>query len=166
MTVPAWRRDTHENGNKEGYEDATTAAEKLLKHTMQKLNGKAGREYFSKSETFTKRVPLLKTARKIYRLCKKANLIYPTKVWHFKKRQKLVLKAILTADDMFTYLTLFNEEKHIPQIEFWTGLVVKVDKLLRSWIKSDERRKQALKEKKRALREERLKSAESLKSQP
>ncbi len=166
MTVPAWRRDTHENGNKEGYEDATTAAEKLLKHTMQKLNGKAGREYFSKSETFTKRVPLLKTARKIYRLCKKANLIYPTKVWNFKKRQKLVLKAILTTDDMFTYLTLFNEEKHIPQIEFWTGLVVKVDKLLRSWIKSDERRKQALKEKKRALREERLKSAESLKSQP
>ncbi len=166
MTVPAWRRDTHENGNKEGYEDATTAAEKLLKHTMQKLGGKAGREYFSKSETFTKKIPLLKTARKIYRLCKKANLIYPTKVKHFKKRQKLVLEAILATDDIFTYLTLFNEEKHIPNVEFWTGLAVKVDKLLRSWIRSDEKRKQALKERKRALRAELRKGMESLRSLP
>lgn len=166
MTVPAWRRDTHEKGTKEGYEDATTAAEKLLKHTMQKIGGRAGREYFSKSDTFTKRIPLLKTARKIYRLCRKANLIYPTKVKHYNKRHKLIIKAILATDDMFAFLTIFNEEKHIAHIEFWVGLVTTLDKLLRGWLKSDEKRRQKLKEDKRELRYKLRNSMKQLKALP
>lgn len=155
MSVPKWRRLTHgkiKEGAKEDWQDATTAAEKLLKHTMQKINGKEGRAYFSKSETFTKRFPLLKTARKIYRLCKKANLIFPTKPKDFKRRLKKVKKALCVLDDMYTFLTLFNEDKPIPECEYWVGLVDDTGNLLAGWLKSDGTRRRKMKAEKRALR--------------
>lgn len=144
MAVPSWRRLTHENG-KQGWQDATTAAEELFKYTLQKINGKAGREYFSKSETFTKRFPLLKTSRKIYRLCKKANLIYPTRVRDFKRRRKKLEKALCAVDDMYTFLTLFNEEKRIEHIEHWVGLINDTGNLLAGWLKSDNKRQEEMK---------------------
>ncbi len=146
MSVPKWRRDSHENGNKKGWQDATTAAEKLFKHTLQKTGGPGGRRYFSKSDTFTRKFPLLKTSRDVFRLCKHANLIYPTQPRHFKIRRKILIKAYCTADDMFTYLTAFNEEKRIDGLEYWTKLVNDVVSLLAAWLKSDEERLRKMKE--------------------
>lgn len=166
MSVPKWRRDSHENGNKKGYQDATTAAEKLFKHTLQKTGGPGGRKYFSKSDTFTRKFPLLKTSRKVFRLCKRANLIYPTKPRHFKLRRKILTKAYCVVDDMFTYLTAFNEEKRIDGLEHWTGLINDVANLLTAWLKSDEERLQKLKADKRKLRYELKREMKNLKNLP
>ena len=76
MSVPAWRRDTHENGKRKDYLDVIIDSEKLLFHTITKISGNKGRLYFSKSETFTKKIPLLEVARKIYHDLRKANLLH------------------------------------------------------------------------------------------
>lgn len=165
MSVPLWRRLTHGN-TKEDWQDATTAAEKLFKHTMQRINGQEGRAYFSKSETFTKRFPLLKTARKIYRLCKKANLIFPTKPRHFKQRRKKIEKALCLVDDMYTFLTLFNEDKQIKNCEHWVKLINDTGNLLGAWLKSDDNRKKKMKDEKRALRYSLRKGMKELKALP
>lgn len=137
MSVPKWRRDTHENGKKRGWLDVTIAAEKLLKHTMQKISGRKGREYFAKADTFTKRIPLLQTAEKIYHDCKKANLIRVKTKADYEKRHDLQIEALLSADDLLTYLTIFNEEKPIENLEAWVALEDDVEKRLRGWIRSD-----------------------------
>ncbi len=137
MTVPKWRRDTHENGKKKGWMDVTIAAEKLLQHTITKVGGAKGRAYFSKSDTFTKRIPLLQTAHKVYHDCKKANLIYVKTQADFDKRHDLQIEALLAADDLLTYLTIFNEEKEIENLEYWVQLEDDTERLLRAWIKSD-----------------------------
>ena len=166
MSVPKWRRDSHEKGNKKGWQDATSAAEKLFKHTLQKIGGKAGRAYFSKSDTFTRKFPLMKTSRKVFRLCKRANLIYPTKPQHFKQRRKALAKAFCAVDDMYTFLTAFNEEKTIEGLEYWTKLINDVGNLLIGWMKSDEERKQKMKEKKRILHFQLKQKTKMLKNLP
>ena len=138
MSVPAWRRDTHENGSKKGYLDVTIAAEKLLFHTIAKISGNKGREYFSKSETFTKKIPLLEVARKIYHDLRKANLVYLET--DYEKRHDLQLEALLSVEEMIALLTEFDNEKHIDGLEFWVGLIIAIDKPLRGWIKSDKER--------------------------
>lgn len=169
MSVPKWRRLTHgkaKEGANEDWQDATTAAEKLLKHTMQKINGAEGRAYFSKSETFTKRFPLLKTARKVYRLCKKANLIFPRKPQDFKRRLKKVKKALCVLDDLYTFLTLFNDDKPIPNCTHWLKLLDDTGNLLAAWIKSDETRKRKMKAEIIANRHKLYQSVKNLKSLP
>lgn len=84
-----------------------------------------------KSDTFTRKIPLLKTSRKVFKFCKHANRIYPTKPHHFKKRRKKIIKALCKVDDMYTYLTAFNEEKPITGLEHWTGLIHDTENLLK-----------------------------------
>ena len=166
MTVPKWRRDSHEKGNKKGWQDATTAAEKLFKHTLLKTGGKLGREYFSKSDTFTRKLPLLIASRKVFRLCKRANLIYPTTVKQFKKRRKILVKAFVAVDDIYTYLTEFNEEKTIPGLEYWTGLIDDAGNLIIGWLKSDDDRKKRLQSKKKIASFELKREMKKLKDLP
>ena len=145
MSVPAWRRDTHENGKKKGWLDVIIASEKLLKHTMQKVNGAKGRAYFSKSETFTKRIPLLKAAEKAYHDLRKANLVYANTQADFDKRHDLQVEALLAVEDLYAYLTIFNEEKRIEHLEYWVGLAYNTETLIKAWIKSDIERWEKLK---------------------
>lgn len=166
MSVPKWRRDSHENGKKKGWQDATTAAEKLFKHTLQKTGGPGGRKYFSKSDTFSRKLPLLKTSRKVFRLCKRANLAYPIKPRHFKFRRKTLVKAYCAVDDMFTYLTAFNEDKRIEGLEYWTGLVNDVANLLTAWMKSDEERLRKMKEERIRLKCSLKQEMEALRTLP
>ena len=166
MSVPKWRRDSHEKGTKKGWQDATTAAEKLFSHTLKKTGGKMGRANFTKSDTFTRKIPLLKTSRKVFKFCKHANLIYPTKVRQFKQRRKKLIKALCKVDDMYTYLTTFNEEKTIEGLDHWTGLINDVENLLTAWMKSDEERMEVLKRKKQVARMQLKKSFDDLKNLP
>ena len=166
MSVPKWRRDSHEKGTKRGWQDATTAAEKLFKHTLQKTGGPGGRAYFSKSDTFTRRITLLKTSRKVFRLCKHANLVYPTRPRHYKQRRKILIRALYSVDDIYTYLAAFNEDKHIEGLEHWTGLVDDVENLIVAWMKSDEERRASMKQKKRILRMQLRQGVKDLKKLP
>ncbi len=166
MTVPKYRRDSHEDGTKEDFQDATTAAEALFKHTLTKTGGKAGREYFNKSDTFTRRIPLQEATRRVFHLCKKANRIVPRQPKHYKVRYKLLMEAYCTLEDVYTYLTTFNEERHIQGIEYWVSIIVVLEKLLGAWIKSDEEHKQKMKAKNHALRTKLKQSMEELKKMP
>lgn len=166
MSVPKWRRDSHEKDNKKGYQDATSAAERLFHHTIKKTGGPGGRAYFSKSDTFTRKIPLLKTSRKVFKFCKHANRIYPTKPHHFKKRRKKIIKALCKVDDMYTYLTAFNEEKPITGLEHWTGLIHDTENLLESWLKSDEERREKMKQKRHILKYQLKQSLKELKKLP
>ena len=140
MSVPKWRRDTHESGTKKGWLDVIIAAEKLLKHTIQKVNGASGRAYFPKSETFTKRIPLLQKAEKVYHDLRKANFIRVRDRRDYERRHDLQIEALLAVEDIYAYLTIYNEEKPIVHLEYWVGLVYDTERLIKAWAKSDEER--------------------------
>ncbi len=149
--VPTWEREKPVMGSGKGWLRVTIAAQKLFQHTLKKTSGAMSREYFSKSDTFTKKMPLIKSARKVYHLLKEANLIKDIRTKSdFKQRHKLQIKALIALDDHDTYLETFNDEKPIKNLEEWVRLEVDVEKLLRAWIASDIMRWERIKERKSA----------------
>lgn len=128
------------------------------------------REYFTKADTFTRKMPLVKAARNVYRFLKKANLIKEFSYKDdYKLRHKLQIKALVALDDVETYLDTFDEEKKIPNKAEWVRLIIKTEDLLKGWIRSDNKRwkkvKEAKKAEKRAAKEARKaeRKAEKLK---
>ena len=151
MTVATYEREEPVEGREKGWLRVTIAARKLLQHTLEKTTGRMAREYFTKADTFTRKMPLIKTARKVYRLLKKANVIKDLSYKDdYKLRHKLQVKALVTVDDLETYLDTFDKEKTIPNKAEWVKLIFDVEEPLKGWIRSDNRRRARLKEEKKA----------------
>ncbi len=140
MSVPEYRRTKFEDKGENQVLDVIIAAENLLNHTKQKMKGNKGKMYFSKSETFTKKLPLINVARKIYHDVRKANKIKASSETLYLKRYDLQLEALLSIEDLHSYLIDFDEDKPIESIEYWIGLVCTAENLLKGWIKSDAER--------------------------
>ena len=140
MSVPEYRRKKFEDKGENQVLDVIVAAEDLLNHTKEKMKGNKGKMYFSKSDTFTKKLPLLHTARKIYHDVRKANEIKAYSEKLYLTRFDLQLEALLAIEDLHSYLIDFDEDKPIDNIEYWIGLVCTAEKLLKGWIKSDAER--------------------------
>lgn len=140
MSVPVYRRTKFEDKGEDKVLDVIIAAENLLNHTKDKMKGNKGKTYFSKSDTFTKKLPLLRTARKIYHDVRKANIIRVYSEAQFNKRNDLQIEALLAIEDLHSYLIDFNEDKKIENLEHWIGLVITAENLLKGWIKSDTER--------------------------
>ncbi len=147
MSVPAWRRDTHVNGKKKGYLDVTISAEKLLLYTVYKVEYKEEKiingetklvPYFHKSETFTKKIPIIQIARKIYHELRKANRLRLDS--EYEKRHDLQIETLLSVEEMLALLTEYDSEHIIANLKFWVGLIEAVEIPLCGWIKSDKDR--------------------------
>ena len=120
------------------------------------------REYFTKADTFTRKMPLVKAARKVYRLLKQANLIKEFSCKEdYKLRHKLQIKALIALDDVETYLDTFDEEKTIPNKAEWVRLIIDTENLLKGWIRSDIKRWKKVKEARKAekLKREQLRAS-------
>ena len=120
------------------------------------------REYFTKADTFTRKMPLVKAARKVYRLLKQANLIKEFSCKEdYKLRHKLQIKALIALDDVETYLDTFDEEKTIPNKVEWVRLIIDTENLLKGWIRSDIKRWKKVKEARKAekLKREQLRAS-------
>ena len=140
MSVPEYRRKKFEDKGENQILDVIIAAEDLLNHTKDKVKGNKGKMYFSKSDTFTKKLPLLNTARKIYHDVRKANKIKAYSETLYLKRFDLQLEALLAIEDLHSYLIDFDEDKPIDSIDYWIGLVCTAENLLKGWMKSDAER--------------------------
>lgn len=120
MTVSTWEREEPREGREKGWLKVTVAARRLLQHTIKKTTGRMAREYFTKADTFTRKMPLVRASRKVYRLLKQANLIKEFSCKEdYKLRHKLQIKALIALDDVETYLDTFDEEKTIPNKVEW-----------------------------------------------
>lgn len=159
MSVPAWKRKPNDL-------NVAIAAENLLNHTMQKMRGTKGRSYFTKSTTFTKRIPLLKATTAVLHNIMAANEFQIDDDLEYKMRRKKQLKALAAVSDVVRYLTTFNDDRKIDGLEHWIGLVDDVLRLLKAWIKSDKERRYRLLQQ-RAIRLAKLETeVQSLKSMP
>ena len=86
-------------------------------------------------------MPLVRAARKVYRLLKQANLIREFSCKDdFKLRHKLQIKALIALDDVETLLDTFDEEKTIPNKDEWVKLIIDTETPLKGWIRSDMKR--------------------------
>ena len=137
MSVPAWKRKPNDL-------NVAIAAENLLNHTMQKMRGTKGMSYFTKSTTFTKRIPLLKATTAVLHNIMAANEFQIDDDLEYKMRRKKQLKALAAVSDVVRYLTTFNDDRKIDGLEHWIGLVDDVLRLLKAWIKSDKERRYRL----------------------
>ena len=159
MSVPAWKRKPNDL-------NVAIAAENLLNHTMQKMKGTKGGSYFTKSTTFTKRIPLLKATTAVLHNIMAANEFQIDDDLEYKMRHKKQLKALAAVSDVVRYLTTFNDDRKIDGLEHWIGLVDDVLRLLKAWIKSDKERRYRLLQQ-RAIRLAKLETeVQSLKSMP
>jgi len=159
MSVPAWKRKPNDL-------NVAIAAENLLNHTMQKMKGTKGGSYFTKSTTFTKRIPLLKATTAVLHNIMAANEFQIDDDLEYKMRHKKQLKALAAVSDVVRYLTTFNDDRKIDGLEHWIGLVDDVLRLLKAWIKSDKERRYRLLQQ-RAVRLAKLETeVQSLKSMP
>ena len=159
MSVPAWKRKPNDL-------NVAIAAENLLNHTMQKMRGAKGRSYFTKSTTFTKRIPLLKATTAVLHNIMAANEFQIDDDLEYKMRRKKQLKALAAVSDVVRYLTTFNDDRKIDGLEHWIGLVDDVLRLLKAWIKSDKERRYRLLQQ-RAIRLAKLETeVQGLKSMP
>jgi len=141
LTVPTWEREEPQEGREKGWLRVTVAGRKLLQHTIKKTTGRMAREYFTKADTFTRKMPLVRAARKVYRLLKQANLIKEFSCKDdFKLRHKLQIKALIALDDVETLLDTFDEEKTIPNKDEWVKLIIDTETPLKGWIRSDMKR--------------------------
>lgn len=156
MSVPEYRRKKFEDKGENQVLDVIIAAEDLLNHTKDKMKGNKGKAYFSKSDTFTKKLPLLDSTRKIYHNLRKANKIKAYSEKLYLIRFDLQLEALLALEDVYAYLIDFDEDKHIDSIEYWIGLVCTAESLLKGWMKSDAERWDR-------LQNDRLKTEQALK---
>lgn len=159
MSVPAWQRKPNEL-------NTAIAAEDLLNHTLNKMKGARGRAYFSKSVTFTKRIPLQQAATAALHYIMAANEFHIEDGLEYAMRHKLQLKALAALSDVIRYLTTFNEDKRIDGLEYWVGLADNTINLLKAWIKSDKDRRQRLLQKRAILAAQLDISMEKLKSMP
>lgn len=133
---------------------------------MQKMRGTKGRSYFTKSTTFTKRIPLLKATTAVLHNIMAANEFQIDDDLEYKMRRKKQLKALAAVSDVVRYLTTFNDDRKIDGLEHWIGLVDDVLRLLKAWIKSDKERRYRLLQQ-RAIRLAKLETeVQSLKSMP
>ena len=159
MSVPAWKRKPNDL-------NVAIAAENLLNHTMQKMKGTKGGSYFTKSTTFTKRIPLLKATTAVLHNIMAANEFQIDDDLEYKMRHKKQLKALAAVSDVVRYLTTFNDDRKIDGLEHWIGLVDDALRLLKAWIKSDKERRYRLLQQ-RAIRLAKLETeVQSLKSMP
>ncbi|MBQ9698236.1 MAG: hypothetical protein IJV46_06835 [Acidaminococcaceae bacterium] len=159
MSVPAWKRKSNDL-------NVAIAAETLLNYTMQKMQGTKGRAYFTKSVTFTKRIPLLKATTAVLHNIMAANEFQIDDDLEYEMRHEKQLKALAAVSDVVRYLTTFNDDKKIDSLEHWIGLVDDVLRLLKAWIKSDKERRFRLLQQ-RAIRLAKLETEiQGLKSMP
>ena len=90
---------------------------------------------------------LVKEAGNVHRYIRKANSIYVAFRSDFDTRRQFQNQAIASIDamlgDMDIAYALFNIDDN--RIEYWTGLVIEVQNLVREWRKSDQRRYKSLK---------------------
>jgi hypothetical protein len=121
-----------------------TKARKLAVYTLR---------ICSNEKNFPKRLrwcminDIVKDARDIHRYIRKANSIYVAFRSDFDTRRQFQNQAIASIDamlgDMDIAYALFNVDD--DRIEYWTGLVIEVQNLLREWRKSDQERYKSLK---------------------
>ena len=90
---------------------------------------------------------IISDAFEIHRNTRKANSVFVSRKSDYETRRQFQNKAIAAIDSMLgdmdiAYATFgINDDR----IEYWTGLVIEIQKLLRNWRKSDQERYKDLK---------------------
>ena len=132
MSVPSWERETDDL-------NVAMKAEALLMYTITKMQGAKGKAYFTKADTFKKTLPLLQSTEAILHNIMKANDLHINE-WEYAMRRKYQVLAKCAIRDVRIYLTTFNDQKPIDNLEYWAGLINDLLKSLNAWIKADELR--------------------------
>ena len=95
-----------------------------------------------KTYTFTLRIPLCESARKINKYLVYANSIYPKNNEDFRKRKEFQKAAIIEIQNMFELLRLTSEILPIKNnaLNEWTEMLLKIENLTKRWSESDSKR--------------------------
>lgn len=132
MSVPAPLR-------RQGHLEVHTKALELAKHTAKILSNESIFDPNIDSEIISR---IRNCAYDIYAKSWSANCIRATTKSAFELRHQLQVESILHCDQMFAYINIAKQVFHLRtrKIQYWSGLITDVKKLLQAWKDGDMRR--------------------------
>ncbi len=103
-------------------------------------------KYFPKSTRWLHAYPIVNEVRTACTCIRHANSVYVTSDEDYKYRHLEQVKAHASLDALLDLINDAYDANYISgeQVEYWTGLILQTDDLLKSWTKSDKEKYQKL----------------------
>jgi hypothetical protein len=111
-------------------------------HEMEKFTIERATHDIPKTYTFTLRIPICESARKINKCLVYANSIYPENAEDYQRRRQYQKAAIYEIQNMLELLRLASEILPVKDsvLKRWTELLLSIERLTKCWTKSDRER--------------------------
>lgn len=102
-------------------------------------------KHFPKSTRWLYASPIVEEARSACVCIRHANSVYVTNDEEYRYRHMEQVKAHASLDALLDLIDDAYDAGYISgkQVEYWTGLILKTDDLLKAWIKSDKEKHQS-----------------------
>ncbi len=102
-------------------------------------------KYFPKSTRWLYASPIVEEVRLACVCIRHANSVYVTNDEEYKYRRMEQVKAHANLDALLDLIDDAYDAGYISgkQVEYWTGLILQTDDLLKAWIKSDKEKYQS-----------------------
>lgn len=102
-------------------------------------------KYFPKSTRWLYASPIVEEVRLACVCIRHANSVYVTNDEEYKYRRMEQVKAHANLDALLDLIDDAYDAGYISgkQVEYWTGLILQTDDLLKAWIKSDKEKHQS-----------------------